>query len=142
MRYVTLDFGFWILDSTWLDFSRQFKIQNLKSKISMRPRSTQTLGETLVVVWDDEHESYYPLEELRRACPCAACSGEPDLFGRMAMGAKPSYRPESFQLRGIDSIGNYAIQPNWADGHSYGIWTFEHLRAKCSCDECTANRER
>ena len=106
----------------------------------MRPRSHQVLGNTLVVVWSDGHESYYPLEELRRACPCAGCSGEPDLFGRMAMGPKPSYRPESFQLRGVERIGNYAIQPNWADGHSFGIWTFERLREFCSCDECAAQR--
>jgi DUF971 family protein len=106
----------------------------------MRPSSYQVLGDLLVVVWNDGHESYYPLEELRRACPCAACSGEPDLFGRMAMGPKQVYRPESFQLRSIEAIGNYAIQPNWADGHTYGIWTFERLRATCACDECSSGR--
>ncbi len=53
-----------------------------------------------VVVWDDGHESYYPLEDLRRACPCAVCSGEPDLFGRMYGGAPQRYRPESFILQG------------------------------------------
>lgn len=95
----------------------------------MRPKSIQIIGETLVVVWSDGQESYYPLEKLRRACPCAACSGEPDLFGRMAGGGPQSYRPESFRLVSVDTIGNYAIQPNWADGHVWGIWTFERLRA-------------
>src|SRR5438045_1350155 len=95
----------------------------------MRPKSIQVVGDTLVVVWSDGHESYYPLEQLRRACPCAACSGEPDLFGRMAGGLPQHYRPDSFQILSIDPIGNYAIQPNWADGHSFGIWTFERLRA-------------
>jgi DUF971 family protein len=104
----------------------------------MRPVSYQVLGDVFVVVWSDGHESYYPLEELRRACPCAGCSGEPDLFGRMAFGPKPSYRPESFQLRNIEAVGNYALQPNWADGHSYGIWTFERLRAACRCEQCAA----
>jgi DUF971 family protein len=98
----------------------------------MRPNSWQVLGDLLVVVWDDGHESYYPLEDLRRACPCAACSGEPDLFGRMAMGPRPTYRPESFQLDSVTQIGNYALQPNWRDGHTYGIWTYERLRAFCS----------
>ena len=46
----------------------------------MRPVSHQVLGDLFVVVWSDGHESYYPLEELRRACPCAGCSGEPDLY--------------------------------------------------------------
>ena len=94
----------------------------------MRPRSYQVIGDLFVVVWDDGAESYYPLEALRRACPCAVCSGEPDLFGRMYGGAPQRYRPESFVLTGIDAIGNYALQPNWADGHTYGIWTFERLR--------------
>ncbi|MCU1245035.1 MAG: hypothetical protein JWN02_945, partial [Acidobacteria bacterium] len=31
-----------------------------------------------------------------------------------------------------------ALQPNWADGHTYGIWTYERLREGCPCDECSA----
>ncbi len=95
------------------------------------------LGDLLVVVWDDGHESYYPLESLRRACPCASCSGEPDLFGRMAMGPKPRYIAASFQLASVTQVGNYALQPNWSDGHTYGIWTFDRLRAACPCAECS-----
>src|SRR3954451_15417162 len=106
----------------------------------MRPASYQLLGDLLVVVWDDGHESYYPAEALRRACPCAACSGEPDLFGRMAYGPKQQYGPSSFLLRNVEPIGNYALQPNWLDGHTYGIWTYERLRAACPCDECRAAR--
>ena len=102
----------------------------------MRPASVQVLADLLVAVWEDGHESYYPLEALRRACPCASCSGEPDLFGRMYAGPKPVYRPESFQLRAIERVGNYALQPSWADGHDYGIWPYEKLRTMCPCDEC------
>ena len=102
----------------------------------MKTTSYQVLGDLLVVVWDDGHESYYPLEALRRACPCASCSGEPDLFGKMAYGPPQRYRPESFQLASIEQVGNYALQPNWADGHTYGIWTFEWLRERCDCDGC------
>jgi DUF971 family protein len=102
----------------------------------MRPQSWQVLGNELVVVWGDGHESYYPLEQLRRACPCAGCSGEPDLFGRMQMGPKPRYGPASFELSSVTPVGNYALQPNWADGHNYGIWTFDRLREGCSCEEC------
>jgi len=97
----------------------------------MRPNSIQIVGDTLVVVWNDGHESYYPLEELRRACPCAACSGEPDLFGRMYGGGPQRYTAMSFVLQNVETIGNYAIQPNWADGHNYGIWTYERLREFC-----------
>jgi DUF971 family protein len=106
----------------------------------MRPSSYQTLGDLFVVVWDDGHESYYPLEMLRRACPCALCAGEPDLFGRMSVGPAPQYRPGSFVLRSVEAVGNYALQPVWADGHSFGMWTYERLRALCPCDECSATR--
>jgi len=99
----------------------------------MRSVSQQILGDLLVVVWDDGHESYYPLEGLRRACPCAACSGEPDLFGRMSKGPPPRYTPASFELLSVTPIGNYALQPMWADGHGYGMWTYERLRAVCPC---------
>ena len=50
-------------------------------------------------------------------------------------GAPQRYRPESFILQGVETIGNYALQPNWADGHTYGIWTYERLRNFCS--DCT-----
>jgi DUF971 family protein len=104
----------------------------------MRPASVQVLGDQLVIVWDDGHESYYSLEDVRRACPCASCSGEPDLFGRIAKGPMQVYRRESFELHNIERVGNYALQPNWADGHNYGIWTFERLREVCPCQECRA----
>ena len=98
------------------------------------------IGDLFVVVWDDGEESYYPLEALRRACPCAVCSGEPDLFGRMAGGLPQRYGPSSFTLASVEPVGNYALQLNWADGHTYGIWTYERLRAACPCDECRAAR--
>jgi ATP-binding protein involved in chromosome partitioning len=31
--------------------------------------------------------------------------------------------------RAITSTGNYAITIDWNDGHSTGIYSFEHLRA-------------
>ena len=58
----------------------------------------------------------------------------------MYAGPAPVYRPESFQLRGIERVGNYALQPSWSDGHDYGIWPYEKLRAMCPCDECRATR--
>ena len=107
----------------------------------MRPASYQVVGDLLAVVWDDGHESYYPLEALRRACPCAGCSGEPDLFGRMSAGPPPRYTPASFQVQSVIPVGNYALQPNWADGHSYGIWTYDSLRTFCGCGECGRKSE-
>lgn len=51
----------------------------------------------------------------------------------MSAGPPPRYTPASFQLLNVTPIGNYALQPNWADGHNYGMWTYDSLRAFCGC---------
>jgi DUF971 family protein len=92
------------------------------------PKKVETIGEELAVVWDDGTESYYRLQDLRRLCPCAGCSGERDLFGRLA---KPPQRPltrESFQLAGTAPVGGYALQLYWGDGHSDGLFAYTKLR--------------
>jgi DUF971 family protein len=35
-------------------------------------------------------------------------------------------------------VGNYAIRIMWSDGHSTGIYSFEHFRKICPCPECRA----
>lgn len=101
----------------------------------MIPKFYEVIGQELAVVWSDGHESYYPLESLRRSCPCAGCSGEPDLFGRIAKGPDTPYQPSSFEVASIERTGNYGMQINWADGHIWGIWTFDRLRDQCPCPE-------
>ena len=54
----------------------------------------------------------------------------------MSSGPPARYTPASFQLESVIPIGNYALQPNWMDGHTYGIWTYENLRRFCDCGEC------
>lgn len=94
----------------------------------MIPKFFEVIGRELVIVWEDGQESFYGLEALRRACPCAACSGEPDLFGRIAKGPEVPYSEDSFDVVSIEKTGNYGLQINWADGHTWGIWTFDRLR--------------
>jgi DUF971 family protein len=36
-------------------------------------------------------------------------------------------------------VGRYAIRFHWSDGHSTGIYTFEHLRELCPCPICADN---
>ncbi|HUP66079.1 MAG TPA: DUF971 domain-containing protein [Thermoanaerobaculia bacterium] len=101
-------------------------------------RLMEVVGSELAVVWDDGHESYFPLEQLRRECPCASCSGEPDLFGRIARGPAPVFSPAAFELTNLERVGHYGLQPRWGDGHEHGIWTFDRLRAACGCAACKA----
>jgi DUF971 family protein len=93
----------------------------------LEPANIQQIGDQLAIVWNDGEESYFDLEMLRRACPCAACGGEPDVLGNIAR-PHVNYNEKSFQLGGFDIVGGYALQPRWADGHSTGIYSFTYLR--------------
>lgn len=97
----------------------------------LTPTNIQAIGPELAIAWSDGAESYLPLEALRRACPCAACGGEPDVLGRVILPAV-AYTPESFHLRGFAVVGGYAVQPAWADGHGTGLYTFPYLRRLAS----------
>ena len=93
----------------------------------IQPNNVQQIGNELAIRWNDGTESYFNLEFLRRACPCAACGGEPDVLGNVSR-PRVSYTGQSFQLAGFDFVGGYAVQPRWADGHSSGIYSFTYLR--------------
>jgi hypothetical protein len=41
----------------------------------------------------------------------------------------------------LQLVGQYALQPTWADGHHTGFYTFQRLREECPCPEDTAKRE-
>jgi DUF971 family protein len=93
----------------------------------LEPLNIQQIGDELAISWNDARESFLTLETLRRACPCAACGGEPDVFGD-APRPDVTYSEKSFQLLGFQLVGGYALQPRWADGHNTGIYSFTYLR--------------
>ena len=93
----------------------------------LEPINVQQIGEELAIAWNDGTESFLRLEMLRRACPCAACGGEPDVLGNVSR-PDVAYTHQSFQLIGFEMVGGYALQPRWADGHSSGIYGFTYLR--------------
>lgn len=94
----------------------------------MRPTDIQVLGDELAIKWDDGGESYLKLELLRRACPCAGCQGERDVLGHLHQAPAKPLSPQSFQLVRLDTVGTYALQPVWADGHATGLYSFAYLR--------------
>jgi DUF971 family protein len=94
----------------------------------MRPIDLQQIGQELAIKWEDGTESFVPLEKLRRACPCAGCKGESDIMGNLYKGPAQTLTPAAFQLRGLNRIGTYAIQPVWGDGHNTGLFSFDYLK--------------
>jgi DUF971 family protein len=93
----------------------------------LEPTNIQQIGGELAIQWNDGSESYLNLEQLRRACPCAACGGEPDVLGNV-LRPEVSYTDASFQLDSFVTVGGYALQPRWHDGHKTGIYSFQYLR--------------
>lgn len=89
--------------------------------------------EAVRVVWADGHVSDYPNPELRFACACALCVDEWTGERRVQ---RRDIRPD-IQPTGLSLVGNYAVQIAWSDGHSTGIYTFEHLRRVCPCPACS-----
>src|SRR5439155_26498998 len=95
---------------------------------AVRPVEIQQIGEELAIKWDDGSESFVRLETLRRCCPCAGCKGETDLRGNVYKNPEKPLSAQSFQLRRIANVGDYAIQPIWGDGHATGLYSFEYLK--------------
>ncbi|MGB8259454.1 MAG: DUF971 domain-containing protein [Terracidiphilus sp.] len=115
-------------------------------RIAITPEKVRVLlteGTGMEIQWQDGHRSSWSFPWLREACPCATCIEE-----RKAEGRKPGQpRPKPAALLPIftpppkpasaQPVGRYAIQFNWQDGHSGGIYSWEYLRRQCQCPECT-----
>ena len=93
----------------------------------------------LTMAWADGHQSAFDQTVLRWLCPCAYCRGEAGQPGWL--DSNPTLTEEQVELADLSLTGNYALQPVWADGHSSGYYSFEHLRKNCPCPEDTARRE-
>ncbi len=91
----------------------------------MDPERIERIGtEALKILWRDGHESFYPFGYLRSCCPCAACREFPP-------GDQPTVTPLEIQ-----PVGRYALTIRFSDGHTTGIFSFDHLRRLCRCEAC------
>ncbi len=94
----------------------------------------------MTITWRDGHLSAYSFSLLRHACPCAECRGhehmgplpDPEIFALPEDDSLRTY------LEDVEAVGSYAITIYWKDGHQYGIYNWEYLRALCPCDACQA----
>jgi DUF971 family protein len=86
----------------------------------------------LGIEWNDGHRSVYPVRFLRQHCPCAGCVDEWTGERRL----KADDVPMLIMLRDIESVGRYALQFKWSDGHDTGIYSYQLLRRLCQCELC------
>lgn len=114
-------------------------------ELSIPPNETlaggELLGVILILQWKDGHRSELPLDQVRRACPCAACGDKGSGEKRSPLHVVAPIPPSA--VRTIQPVGRYALQFHWANGHETGIYSFELLRSLCECPECrgAASRE-
>ena len=98
-------------------------------------------GAGVDIAWSDGHASHYDFTYLREHCPCATCNDEREkkkAFSAAvpaAPAALPIFKPRP-RAQAATSVGNYAIQISYSDGHGTGIYSYDYLRTLCPCAEC------
>ncbi len=93
------------------------------------------------IAWRDGHESRYPLDLLRRACPCALCAEQrarQSAPAGLTVLQGPVMRPGEIEASEVKPVGRYAITFVWSDGHDSGIYSYPYLRELCPCSACRA----
>jgi DUF971 family protein len=103
----------------------------------------------VIVDWADGHKSEFSNAYLRDECPCASCTGahgtEPQRtnYSQEAAAGSPfqMYKPK-LRMESVEEVGSYAMRIYWNDGHNSGIYSFDHLRSICPCEECAAIRRQ
>ena len=109
-------------------------IAGMKPKKNLTPSSVSEFSDTaLMVEWEDGHASIFAYEDLRLACPCAACRR---IRGKSRTGKIPVKPDGGIRPANMERVGHYAVRFKWSDGHDTGIYTFEFLRENCPCEEC------
>jgi ATP-binding protein involved in chromosome partitioning len=93
--------------------------------VTHRPAEARLADGFVEIRWSDGHQSRYAYRDLRLACPCAMCvdewTGQPRIDPKMI--------PSDVRAVDLKTVGRYALQFNWSDGHSTGIYAFDKLRA-------------
>ncbi len=116
-------------------------------RIAITPEKVRVLiteGKGMEIDWVDGHQQRLelclaarglPLRHLRRRArkPKAASPASPSPSPPPCCPCiPPPPKPAS-----AHPVGRYAIQFNWQDGHSGGIYSWDYLRRVCQCPECT-----
>lgn len=104
-----------------------------------------TTGAGVDITWSDAHSSHYDFLYLREHCPCATCreghKRHESPGSAKNAAALPMFKPKT-TARAASAVGTYAIQIEFTDGHTTGIFSFDHLREICPCDACAMEFRR
>ena len=126
--------------------TREAEANRPLTRAAITPEKVRVLiseGKGLEIDWADGHKSAWTFAWLRDACPCATCIDERTNQGRKP--GQPKAKPAALlpmytapaKPASAHAVGRYALQFNWQDGHTAGIYSWEYLRRVCQCRECT-----
>lgn len=82
-------------------------------------------GRRVAITWRDRLETDVSAYDLRAECPCASCVHE--LTGEQLL--KIEDVDKDVVASSYHTVGRYALQFQWSDGHATGIYTYEGLRS-------------
>jgi len=101
----------------------------MSSPNDIRPSSLRRDGDGLRIEWADGPSTFVTWRVLRSNCPCASCiedrSKPPNPFRVLTAQEAAAGPPTPVAMK---SVGHYAYQITWNDGHSTGIYTVHALR--------------
>lgn len=78
----------------------------------------------VVIAWPDGAVNHIPNKMLRLSCQCALCVHE--FTGKPLLD--PASVPDDIHAEHIEPLGHYAVSIAWSDGHTSGIYSWDHLR--------------
>jgi DUF971 family protein len=96
----------------------------------------KTGAREITIRWDDGHVSVFAIKYLRSECTCARCVSE--VTGLRILD--PRTVAEDLTVLNAEHVGRYGVKFLFSDRHDDGIYTWERLRAICTCDNCAEGR--
>ena len=118
-------------------------VNPLAKRTILTPTQVKQINSSeLSLLWSDGHKGVTSLGNIRDACPCAGCNGETVLLRSYIPPSVDRNTPGRYDLKGIETVGCYALKFVWGDGHDMELYTWEHLRDLCECPECSLKRRK
>lgn len=103
-----------------------------ESKIRPSGVTADRTKRIVTITWNNGESCDYPFAGLRAICPCVTCRG-----GHENMGGPPDVtllrtaKDDTLTLEAVNTVGSYAVQFVWGDGHDTGIYTWAYLYEAC-----------
>ncbi len=98
------------------------KISQRSENSVVKPLEMRRVDDKLRVLWSDQTLTEKAWADLRQSCACAVCA---EL--KTPLNETMSFYQRAIRPREMSSLGNYAVEIGWEDGHR-SIVSFERLR--------------